>query len=55
MSKNMHAHERIRLTAKDSKKFVEVLIDPPPVNEAMKRAIKRHDDFFSDTCDSEGI
>ena len=34
--------EIIRLSREDSEKFAAALIDPPPANAAMKRAIARH-------------
>ena len=32
----------IRLTAEDQKRFAQALINPPPPNAALKRAIRRH-------------
>ena len=34
--------EMIRLSAQDQQRFADVLIDPPKVSPAMKRALNRH-------------
>ena len=52
-NKVIREHEVISLTAKESKLFVEALLNPPRMNEAMKRALRKHRDLFGDSSDSE--
>ncbi len=35
-------HERVRLSAEESKRFVETLLSPPPPNGALKAAFSRY-------------
>jgi len=38
----------IRLSVEDQIRFVELLLNPPPLAPAMKRAMKRHKELFGD-------
>ena len=46
-NKVIREHEVITLTAKESERFVDVLMSPPVPNLALKKAAKRHRDFFN--------
>ena len=43
--KIIREHEMIRLTIKESKRFVEALLHPPEPNAAVKKAAKRYRTF----------
>ena len=47
-NKVIREHEVITLTAKESKRFIDVLLSPPEPNEALKKAMKRHEELFRD-------
>lgn len=36
----------LRLSAEDQRKFVQLLLDPPPANGALRRAAKAHDELI---------
>jgi uncharacterized protein (DUF1778 family) len=38
----LERHTRIRLTQSESKVFLETLLNPPPPNENMRRAMRRY-------------
>jgi len=39
-------HSHIRLSAKDSARFVEALVNPPAPRERLKRAARRHKELI---------
>ncbi|MCF6767584.1 DUF1778 domain-containing protein [Thiotrichales bacterium 19S11-10] len=45
-NKVIYEHEVTTLTAKESKNFVNALMKPSKPNSALKKAAKRHHDFF---------
>lgn len=47
-SKVIREHEVIGLTAKESKRFADTLLNPPKPNTALKKAAKRHQNFIQD-------
>ena len=46
-NKVIREHEVITLSAKESERFVNVLMNPPAPNLALQKAAKRHRDFFN--------
>lgn len=38
----------IRLSPEESKRFLDLIENPPEPNEALKKAMKRHDELFKD-------
>ncbi len=47
-NKVIREHEVISLTAQESKKFADVLLNPPKPNAALKKAAKRHQNFLDE-------
>ncbi len=45
-NKIIREHEVITLTAQESEKFVNALMNPPAPNLALKKAAKRYSDFL---------
>lgn len=43
-----------QLSTQDQEQFAENLINPPPINDAMKKAIAIHDTFFKDNNNIQG-
>jgi len=46
--KIIREHEVVTLTAYESERFVNALINPPAPNKALKKAAKRYRDFLKD-------
>lgn len=46
-NKVIREHAVISLTAQESEHFIEVLMNPPAPNASLKKAAKRHRDFFN--------
>ncbi len=44
----IRSHQIIRLTAEDSAAFVDALLNPPPPNEHLQDAFKRHRDLLGE-------
>ena len=40
-------HQKLKLNLEDSQAFVEALLNPPPPNEALKKAALRHKQLIS--------
>lgn len=38
-----------QLSVQDQEQFAQTLINPPPMNDAMKKAMAIHDEFFKDS------
>lgn len=43
----LHRQTVYRLTAEDQLRFAEAIIDPPPLNAAMKEALEEHGKFIA--------
>ncbi len=44
----IRSHQIIRLTAEESAAFVDALLNPPPPNEPLQDAFKRHRDLLGE-------
>tara|TARA_R110002095_G_scaffold171091_1_gene148605 strand:- start:698 stop:994 length:297 start_codon:yes stop_codon:yes gene_type:complete len=42
----LHRQTVIRLTAESQTRFAALMLDPPPLNDAMKEALAEHDQFI---------
>lgn len=42
----LHRQSVIRLTAEDQLRFAEMMLDPPPLNDAMNEALAEHEQFI---------
>lgn len=46
LQRKKYHHKSLVLSARDAEIFVEALIDPPEMNEALKRAFKRREELL---------
>lgn len=49
-----HEPEVLHLSPEDQKVFAEALINPPPMNDALKRAFERREALMVKTPEAEG-